>query len=136
MSDRSPTGGAGNEEGTTLTEVLSAYEDSGFGSSFTVTDDAGLECHECLQVSRPEDVTMSSMRRMEGASDPDDMMAIAAITCPRCGAQGTITLGFGPAATGVDGDVLLALRDNRGDSHLPGNSAPGETTGDGEGPFR
>ncbi len=117
-------------EGTTLTEVLDAYQEAGFATAFTVTSDAMLECNSCHQVAWPSDVAMSSLRRLEGASDPDDMMAVVAITCPHCSAQGTTTLGFGPAASPQDSDVMAGLRDHRDDGELPGNSAPGETTGD------
>jgi hypothetical protein len=58
------------------------------------------------------------------------MLAVVAITCPECGAQGTTTLGFGPAATAQDSDVLHELRDRRGAEELPRNSPPGETVGD------
>jgi hypothetical protein len=73
---------------------------------------------------------MSSLRRLEGESDPADMMAVVAVTCPACAATGTLTLGFGPTSSAEDADVLHALRDARNDSKVPGNSAPGETTGD------
>jgi hypothetical protein len=73
---------------------------------------------------------MSSLRRLEGASDPADMVAIVAVTCPRCGNQGTAVLAFGPAASAEDSDVLAVLRDHRHDAQVPGNSAPGEVLGD------
>jgi hypothetical protein len=115
---------------TTLTDVLEAYAQGGFTSSFVVTDESQLECIECGTVSSPNAVSMSSLRRLEGASDPDDMVAIVALTCPSCGSKGTLVLGFGPMATVQDSDVLKALRDDRGDATAPGNSAHGETTGD------
>ena len=114
----------------TMIDVLEAYAQGGFGSSFVVTDDSRLECVECGAVSLPESVTMSSLRRLEGASDPDDMVAVVAISCPACNARGTAVLGFGPMATVQDSDVLQGLRDERGDATAPGNSAHGETTGD------
>jgi hypothetical protein len=117
-------------DGSTLTEVLDAYTAGGFASHFIVTDDSRLECGECDAVSDPAAVAMSSLRRLEGESDPDDMMAVVALTCPVCSTKGTVTLGFGPAASAQDADVLGALRDHRGDHRAPGNSAPGETTGD------
>jgi hypothetical protein len=63
-------------------------------------------------------------------SDPADMVAVVAITCPVCGARGTSILGFGPNATEQDSEVLSNLRDHRGDDAAPGHSAPGETTRD------
>jgi len=115
---------------TTLTDVLAGYSQGGFDSSFVVTDDANLECVECGTVSEPESVSMSSLRRLEGASDPDDMVAVVALTCPACGAKGTTVLGYGPIAAPQDSDVLKSLRDDRHDATAPGNSAHGETTGD------
>ncbi|MFT3855164.1 MAG: hypothetical protein QM733_20885 [Ilumatobacteraceae bacterium] len=115
---------------TTLRGVLDAYADAGFSGSFTVMERAQLECHACGATFDASSASMSSLRRMEGASDPDDMLAVVAITCPRCAAQGTVVLGYGPNATAEDGDVLQALRDDRPGDQLPGNSAPGEARGD------
>jgi hypothetical protein len=120
---------SGNE-GTTLTEVLEAYAAGGFAAHFTVTEDARIECGACGVVSDPSAVRMSSLRRLEGESDPADMMAVVALTCPACSANGTATLGYGPVSSAEDADVLRALRDQRDDNRVPGNSAPGETTGD------
>jgi hypothetical protein len=125
--------GPGENQGSreaTMVDVLEAYAQGGFDSSFVVTDAAALECVECGVTSPPASVSMSSLRRLEGASDPDDMVAVVAITCPACAARGTVVLGFGPMATGQDSDVLKSLRDERADATAPGNSAHGETTGD------
>jgi hypothetical protein len=115
---------------STIMEVLEAYTQGGFSSSFVVTDDCELECVECRTVNPPERFSMSSLRRLEGASDPADMVAVVALTCPACGARGTTVLGFGPNATEQDAEVLKRLPDDRSDASAPGNSAPGETTGD------
>ena len=115
---------------STITEVLESYAQGGFSSSFIVTDDGALECVECEHVSPPAGFSMSSLRRLEGASDPADMVAVVAVTCPVCGTRGTSILGFGPNTTEQDAAVLKGLRDDRGDSAAPGNSAHGETTGD------
>jgi hypothetical protein len=114
----------------TMIDVLDAYAQGGFDSSFSVTDDSELECVACGTVSPASSVSMSSLRRLEGESDPDDMVAVVAITCPACGARGTVVLGFGPMATLQDSEVLKGLRDDRADATAPGNSAHGETTGD------
>jgi hypothetical protein len=119
---------AGDE--STVTEVLEAYASGGFSSSFIVTDESAVECVACGAVSLADGVSMSSLRRLEGESDPADMLAIAAITCPECGERGTVVLGFGPMSTLQDAEVLTHLQDDRGDSKAPGNSAHGETTGD------
>lgn len=117
-------------DGSTLTEVLEAYSNGGFGSSFTVLEDGCIECLTCHSTHDASRLKMSSLRRLEGESDPSDMMAIVALTCPSCDAQGTIVLGYGPTASAEDADVLLRLQDFRHDGAAPGNSAPGEAAGD------
>lgn len=126
MLNDQPTGGPAVEEGTTVTEVLERYAAEGFVSSYSTVAGARLRCDTCGNEVEAASTTLHSMRRMEGASDPADMLAIAAVICPSCSARGTIVLGFGPAASDEDGDVLLALRDRRGSGDLPRDAAPGE----------
>jgi hypothetical protein len=47
--------------------------------------------------------------RLEGASDPDDMVAVAALRCPSCKTRGTLVLSYGPETSAVDADVLCCL---------------------------
>jgi hypothetical protein len=119
-----------HDGGATLTEVLAGYADAGFTGSFSAVEGGKVECHRCNATTDAGQVKMSSLRRMEGASDPGDMMAVVAIECPSCQTQGTLVLGFGPAASAEDSDVLVVLRDFRADDQLPGNSSPGEASGD------
>lgn len=123
------TGGAPND-GTTLTEVLDGYAEAGFDGTFTACEQAAIQCNTCDVTSPAAAFEMSSLRRLEGASDPDDMMSVVAITCPACARQGVLILGFGPSATAEDSDITKALRDFRHDHVVTGNSAPGEAAGD------
>lgn len=144
--DDLPVNDTGNEEidpqpgdNTTLTEVLAGYEAEGFRAQFEIeaagpADAAGVpavRCVRCGRQSAPTEFAMHSMRRMEGASDPDDMLAIAAVTCPACQANGVLVLHFGAMATAEESDVLRALRDQRRDDVMPRASSPGEAVGDG-----
>jgi hypothetical protein len=117
-------------DNTTLTEVLERYDASGYRGQFGVTDEIDVRCFTCRNTMPPNEVELVSLRRMEGASDPDDMLAIAAMRCPRCGAQGTITLGYGPDSAAEEAELLLRLEDLRGSAEgdeVPPNAAPGET---------
>jgi hypothetical protein len=118
------------DEGSTLTDIITAYAREGFDASFGATPDGQLECGSCHTHLDPSEVAMSSLRRLEGASDPDDMLAVVALTCPECGSRGTVALGYGPASAAEDSDILRALRDRRGDDDLPAHMAPGETSDD------
>ena len=75
-------------DGTTVSAVLAAYADDGFDSSFSVVPDEGLRCSACGEISRADAVPMSSLRRMEGESDPDDMVAIVAMM--GCGSPASV----------------------------------------------
>jgi DNA-directed RNA polymerase subunit RPC12/RpoP len=98
-----------------LDEILAALSADGFVCSMTPLAGGDVRCGECGQESPAGDFEVESLRRTEGASDPGDMSAIAAITCPRCGARGAAVLRFGPEAGEADEDVLAAL-DRPGDS--------------------
>lgn len=64
---------------------------------------------------------VDSLSRVEGASDPGDMAAVVALTCPRCSRGSVLVLTYGPEASAADGDVLLALPD----PPSPVDTAPG-----------
>jgi hypothetical protein len=95
-------------EAATLIEVIDAFAGDGYDGQFAETD-AKVRCLACDVVSPPATVELHELRRLEGASDPSDMLAVAAITCPSCGARGTLVLNYGPEATAGDGEVLAGL---------------------------
>jgi hypothetical protein len=71
--------------------------------------EGSVRCGECRTDSPAADVHVDGVERLEGASDPGDMVAVIAGTCPACGARGTLTLSYGPGASADDADVLAAL---------------------------
>ena len=109
---------------TTLRDVIERYRESGFTADFFAEEGCALRCGSCNSVLDAVRLSMHSIRRMEGASDPSDMLAVIATTCPVCAAQGTAVLGYGPMASSVDADVFTAMRDRRDDQLLPPDSAP------------
>lgn len=115
-------------DNTTLMEVLDLYSEGGFAGIFSITPDGLVECGTCGVASEATSVPMHSLRRLEGASDPDDMLAVAAVSCPLCNSRGTITMMFGPMASAEESTVMSSLRDKRKDNLAPPNSAPEETT--------
>jgi hypothetical protein len=110
--DEELTGVARDAE--TIIDVLRVFEADGYHSQFMAAspDDAptdALECTACRATSHASDVGTRLLRRLEGASDPDDMLAIAALVCPHCGSRGTIVLNYGPLATPQDSAILRTL---------------------------
>ena len=116
---------------TTLTEVLGQFAAGGFVGDFQVAGGGTtVRCLTCDEESSASEIPQHTIRRLEGASDPADMAAVVALTCPRCDARGTLIVPFGPLASASEALVLAELPDGRGDGVAPRNSAPGETVGD------
>ncbi|HSP27037.1 MAG TPA: hypothetical protein VLN74_00720 [Ilumatobacteraceae bacterium] len=96
-------------DNTTLTAILASLDDDGFGAQFVVREGAEIECLVCRNVSPASKFVARRSRRLEGASDPDDMVHVVAATCPVCDVGGTVVLTYGVNASLEDGDVSLAL---------------------------
>lgn len=103
--------GPGSEE--TLQKVLERYHREGFTGQFGSRSAGQLRCFTCNEDLDPATVRQHALHRLEGASDPGDEMAVAALECPRCGAKGTIALSYGPMSSKEDAVVLKALWDRR-----------------------
>ena len=98
---------------SSLTSIIAQFEEQGFTGQFAARDAAMLACMSCHTEHPAAEVAMTALRRTEGASDPDDMAAVVALTCPHCDAQGTVVLKYGPEASVEESEVLLALDDER-----------------------
>jgi hypothetical protein len=96
-------------EAQTLTGVLRELEQHGYTSQFAAQPAGRIRCIECGREFEPDGTSVATVRRLEGASDPDDMLAVLPATCPKCGAKGTLVLGFGPEAPIEDSEILAAL---------------------------
>ncbi len=108
---------------------------------FIARDDGLVECVECSSANRPDEFEIVHYRRLEGASDPADMLIVVWSACPTCNAHGTLMLGYGPNATGPhaailtefdlhDADASAAAPRSTGQSPAPGSvdevTAPAE----------
>jgi hypothetical protein len=98
-------------DGTTLLEVIRRLENEGYVGQMAASDDGMIRCFTCRQDSPAADVHIQLLRRTEGASDPADMVVVAALICPRCGAKGTVALKYGPEASPEEVEALRLLDD-------------------------
>jgi hypothetical protein len=103
-----PVAGAPSDN-TSLVAVLAGLRDAGYDSEFLVADSGALRCRACEQEHAPEAVRPDELRRLEGASDPADMVAILAARCPSCGTSGTAVLRYGPEADAGHAELLRHL---------------------------
>lgn len=127
MDTPTPETNRGPSDRTTMTDVIDGYREAGYVADFGAEPDARVSCGSCQVVSPAQRFAIESLRRLEGASDPDDMVAVVATACPVCGADGTLVLGYGPAASSIDADVSVELDDRRdADSRIPRSAAPDE----------
>lgn len=117
-------------DNTTVSRIVLDSGDAGYASQFVLLPNAEIKCSTCLAVRHASQYSMDALRRMEGASDPDDAVAVIALVCPSCAAQGTMVLNYGPSGSPEEGDVLLAMQDRRSDSTVAAGKAPGESRPD------
>jgi hypothetical protein len=96
-------------DNTTLVGVLQALEQQGFGSQLIPGPDATIRCGACDETLAASEFAVEAVRRLEGASDPDDMMTVIGARCPRCGGAGTLVLGYGPNASEDDAAISAAF---------------------------
>ena len=87
------------------------YEAEGFTSQLGTRPGGRIVCFNCHFEAPAGDFELVSISRTEGASDPDDMLAVAAVACRRCGSKGALILHYGPEATEEDVEVLQHLED-------------------------
>jgi len=115
-------------DNTTLSDILAHYADAGYAASWELTDGGDLTCLTCGRTSAPEALGLQSLRRIEGASDPDDMAAVLAVTCVQCGARGTVVVMYGPMSSPQEAELLRRLRDERQDAAVDPHGPAGDAT--------
>lgn len=108
----------GTVDATTLGEANKKFERDGFGGQFAAVEGAEVICYTCHVRSPAGEVELDDLIRIEGVSDPDDMIAVAAILCPNCHTKGTLVLKYGQDSSLEDADVLRELQDLRGSNRM------------------
>ena len=101
------------QDAQTITDALRSLEAAGYTGQFRALEGARVECFTCHQASPARELAVEEMIRLEGPTDPADMVAAIALTCPRCSARGTLVLSYGPDSTLEDAEALQALGDER-----------------------
>lgn len=103
----------GETGGLTILEALRDFESRGYGGQFAAREGGAIKCFSCGARNEPEQVRMDSLRRLEGVSDPADMVLVGALRCPACGVRGTATFKYGPGAPPGDGEAMRLIEDVR-----------------------
>jgi len=94
---------------TALIDVTTDLDASRGDAQFGALEGGSVRCFTCHQSFDADTVDASSLTRLEGASDPADMVAVVPVVCPNCSASGSMVLHFGAQASAEEADVLVAL---------------------------
>jgi len=100
-----------------LGDVIERMAGYGYGADFTAAldgDSAVLRCPVCDATHPAASFRRAWTARLEGASDPADMLHVSALRCPGCGAGGAFVSPFGVNVGETDEAVLLALPEAEG----------------------
>jgi len=98
-------------EASTLADLLATFKLEGYTAQMAARPGGHVLCLACHMESDAQEVHLDALERTEGASDPADMLAVAAVICPLCQSHGTLVLGYGPEADADDAEVLARLGD-------------------------
>ena len=96
-----------------LLGILGTFRDDGFTDDFYSRPGGVVECGHCHAPHPADTLELHQLERLEGDSDPSEMLAVCALACPSCGIRGTLVLTFGPESTREDDEVLELLDDAR-----------------------
>ena len=107
MSDESLEGVA--RGASTILEVVQEFDRAGYRRAIRGTRRRRNRVLHVSPSDGGQDADTRQLRRLEGASDPDDMLALAALVCAQCGTRGSLLLNYGPSASPEDAGVLDQL---------------------------
>ncbi len=96
---------------STLLAVLEVAAREGYSGDMLVEPDAepAIRCGACDTVSPAGAFERAWRWRLEGASDPDDMLDVSALRCPVCGQGGTLVAAFGQHSGAPEAEATRAL---------------------------
>jgi hypothetical protein len=113
--------------GLTLLDALNAAAAEGFVHQFMIDQTGEIRCVSGEHRIKPDEITPVRWWRLEGPTDPDDMLMVTSFSCPRCGVRGSITLAYGPHASATDMAVATSLQTSRATAGgAPDHSDPAE----------
>ena len=106
-----------------LAEVLDAAEAEGVRAEFDIeahgaaeqsptdapAESGRLRCSACGRTSDAGEFTRSWTRRLEGASDPADMLHVSGLQCPNCSSLGVLISPYGASADPEHAEILRRL---------------------------
>jgi hypothetical protein len=116
-----------NPTDVSLTSVLAELDGAGFAGQFMPLEGGSVRCLTCRDEFAADRIEADQVRRLEGVSDPADMVIVVPLTCPHCATKGVLVAHYGAEASAEEGDVVVALtrtpRSGQGTDTPPGGTA-------------
>jgi hypothetical protein len=92
-----------------LVGVLADLDAAGWTGQTMPLEGGRIRCLTCRAEFAADEVSADHVRRLEGASDPGDMVIVVPLACPSCATKAVLVAHFGPDASPEDADVVAAL---------------------------
>jgi hypothetical protein len=109
MSTTEPQGEQRDPSDPSLLSVVDELAQQGDDGQFVAREGGQLLCLTCRNEFPAKGQQADRVRRLEGASDPADMVIVIPLECPVCHARGALTAHYGPEASAEEAEVLVAM---------------------------
>ena len=127
VGSAAPASSATTPDDAGLATVLGELDRAGWTGQLMPLEGGSIRCLTCREQFSADQVDADEVRRLEGASDPADMVIVVPVTCPHCATRGVLVAHYGPDASGEEADVVAALSRTPAMGHgteaPPGNTA-------------
>lgn len=112
-----------NPTDASLSAVLGSLEREGWSGQLVPLEGGDIRCVSCRATFPASEVPADHVRRLEGVSDPADMVIVVPAACPHCDTNGVLVAHYGPNAGPEDSDVVAALPRHPGGDDGPADTA-------------
>ncbi len=93
----------------TLSETINGLKHDGYTLDFNVQGER-IVCHQTNTVLSPDDFEIDKVYRFEGASNPDDLSVLYAISSSKFGMKGVLVNGYGISADAATDAIIAKLK--------------------------
>jgi len=93
----------------TLSETINGLKNDGYTLDFNVKEER-IVCHQANTVLSPEDFEIDKVYRFEGASNPDDLSVLYAISSSKFNMKGVLVNGYGVSADTATNTIIARLK--------------------------
>ncbi len=111
----------------TLSDITDALDGDGYDGQFRAEDKERVRCLSCRSALHASTLRADEVTRLEGESDPADMVIVIPLVCPVCGVAGTLIANYGPEASAAEAEVLRAFQRTPAEGDDLSEPTPGVT---------